>query len=188
MDNTNETTVMGETPKTSLFNNAVKYGLYTAAALILMSLLLFALNLHMITWLSYLQYVILIAGIVMATIHYRDKINSGYISFGKAFQTGLYISLLIGILMAVYLWVYYALINPNGIQEIMEMSEQMLLDKGFSDEMIDAQLAVTGKMMKMPILNLMAFVGMTFWGIIISLITSAILKKNDDSFNGAFQQ
>lgn len=187
MDNTNEITELGLTPKTSLFKNGLIYGLYTSAALILMSLLLFALDIYRITWLSYLQYVILIAGIVMATIHYRDKINGGVISYGKAFSTGLFVGITVGVLMAVYLWLYYSYIHPTGLQEMKELTEQMLYERGLNDEMIDAQMAMSSKMMKMPILNVMAMGGMIFWSVLISLITAAVLKKNDDSFNATFK-
>ncbi len=174
--------------KTSLFGNALTYGLYTAAAYVMVSLLYYALDIYRITWLNYLSYIILIAGIVLATINFRDKINGGFISYGKAFLTGLYISLLTGIIFALYTWVYYTYIHPNGIRELIELTEQAMVDRGMSDDMIDTQLEMSARFMKMPLLNIVAFVGMFVWGIIFSLITSAFLKKNDDSFNATFSQ
>lgn len=188
MENTEGMTTLESQNKTSLFKNALTYGLYTAAAYVLLSLLYYALDIYRITWLNYLTYIILIAGIVLATINFRDKINGGFISYGKAFLTGLYISLITGIVFALYSWVFYTYIHPDGIRELIELTEQAMVDRGMSDDMIDAQIEMSAKFMKMPLLNVVAFVGMLFWGIIISLITSAFLKKNDDSFNTTFSQ
>lgn len=176
------------TKKVSVFNNALKYGIYTSLAYVLLMFLYYVLDLMLNTWMVYASYIVIIGGIILATLNYRDKINDGYISYGKGVITGVIIGLVVGIVMAIFYWVFYTYINPNGMQDIAEMTEQTLVDKGFSDEMIDQQMEASKIFMKMPLFNLMALTGFVFWGLIISLITSAILKKNDDSFNATFNQ
>jgi hypothetical protein len=188
MESNEEMTTLQSQNKTSLFKNALTYGLYTAAAYVLLSLMYYALNIHRITWLNNLSYLILIVGIILATINFRDKINGGYITYGKSFLTGLYISLVVSIIIAIYLWVYFTYINTDGIRELNEITEQRMVDRGYSDEMIDKQLEVSAFLMKMPFLNIITALVNLIIGIVISLLTSAFLKKNDDSFNATFSQ
>lgn len=187
MENINEMTNQNESPKVSVFMNALKYGLYTGVAFILVSLLFFALDLDTNSWLNTLTYVILIVGIILATLNYRNKLNGGYISYGKAVLTGFYVSIIVGVIMAIYIWIFYSYINPDGLKEIMDFTEQKLAEAGLSDEMIDQQMKMSSRFMQMPLLNISTLVGMAFWGTIISLITSAFLKKQDDSFNSTFK-
>lgn len=188
MENNDGMTTQSLTPNVSVFKNALTYGLYTGIAYILVSLLFYALDLDKNTWLNSLTYIILILGIIFATLNYRNKLNGGYITYGKAVLTGFYMSLIVGIIMAVYTWLFYSFINPNGLKELLDLTEQKMAETGLSDEMIDQQMKMTSKFMEMPLLNLLTFAGLTFWGTIISLITSAFLKKQDDSFNTTFNQ
>lgn len=188
MENNDELTTQSLTPKVSVFKNALTYGLYTGIAYILVSLLFYALGVDSGSWLNNLTYIILILGIILATLNYRNKLNSGYITYGKALLTGFYVSLIVGIIAAIYLWLFYSFINPDGIRELLDTAEQKFADAGLSDEMIEQQMRISSKFMKMPLLNVMAFVGMLFSGTVISLITSIFLKKQDDSFNTTFNQ
>jgi disulfide bond formation protein DsbB len=186
----NQDEINTSTPKTkvSVLSTALNYGLYTGAVLVLLSLIYYVLNVHMVQWLSYMNYIVLIAAIIFATLKYRDKVNGGYINYGQGVAIGAIIGVTVGIILAIYLWVYFTYINVDGIREIMELTEQKFLESGLSDEMVDQQLAISSKFVKMPILNLFSLLGMAFWGTIISLITSIFLKKNDDSFNATFNQ
>lgn len=184
----NQDGVFTTSPKTkaSVFSTALNYGLYAGAALVLLSLIYYILNVHMVQWLSYINYVFLIVAIVFATIKYRDKINGGFITYGQGVAIGAIIGITVGIILAIYLWIYFSYINVNGIREIIDMTEQKFLESGLSDEMVDQQLAMSSNFLKMPILNLFSLLGMAFWGTVFSLITSIFLKKNDDSFNATF--
>lgn len=188
MENNDGMTTQSLTPTESVLKNALTYGLYTGIAYILVSLLFYAVDLDKNTWLNSLTYIILILGIIFATLNYRNKLNGGYITYGKAVLTGFYVSLIVGVIMAIYIWLFYSFINPDGINEMLDLAEQKMAEAGLSDEMIDQQMKMSSKFMKMPLLNVFTFGGMTFWGTIISLITSAFLKKQDDSFNTTFNQ
>lgn len=188
MENTNNDLNATVSSKPSWFNNALMYGIYTAIAGIILMLLFFALDVDKSSWVNYLSILVLIGGIVMGTIHYRDKINFGQITYGKAFLTGLIISIVVGIITAIYLYIHYSFIDVNGLEEMAAMAEQQMLDMGLSDEMVDQQMEFSNKFMQMPLLNIMSLLSMIGWGAIISLITAAVLKKKDDSFNATFNK
>ncbi len=185
MENTDEMNV-AQQKKTSVFQNGLKYGLYTGVASVLFSLLLFSLDVSRESYLQWVSWVILIIGIVLATINYRDKINGGHITFGNAFMTGLYVVIVNSILVMIYSYMYFTWIDPGFTQAMLENVEQKLLDRGMSDEMIEQQLAMTEKFMKPGFMIFWGLFMSVIFGAIISLITSAILKKEDDSFKATF--
>lgn len=188
MENTEETKTFGKSAEPSVWKNALNYGMYTGGAYILFALLLYALDVNRESLVNYLGYAIIIAGIVMGTIHYRDKINNGHITFGKALGTGVIISLIVGVIGAIYAYLLFTYIDPTLAAQMLETVEQKLYDQGLSDEMIDQQLAMTKKFMSPVALTITSILGTVIVGTIVSLVTSAILKRTDDSFNATFQE
>ncbi|NTW23935.1 MAG: DUF4199 domain-containing protein [Lentimicrobium sp.] len=172
----------------SLFNHALKFGLFTSGAYILVSLLFYVLDVDKSSWVQYLVFLVLIAGIVLGIIQYRDKHAGGFLSYGKCVTAGILISVVVGLVMAVYIYLFMTYFDPGQIEEMAEMAEQKLVDQGMSDEEIDQAMVIARKFMS-PVFSAVSSVfSMAFGGAVISLIAAAFLKKNDDSFEGAFKQ
>lgn len=174
--------------KISLVNHALRYGLYTAAAFVLFSLLLYSVDVSRTGWVNYLSFVILIIGIVIATIAYRDKINSGFLSYGRCLSIGVLISLVVGIVMAIYSYVFFSYFDPGALDKLLEASEQEMINRGMSDEEIDLAMPFTEKMMSPVFLSITSLLSMVLYGTVFSLITSIFIKKEDNSFEGAFRE
>jgi len=174
--------------KPSVLNNAFKYGLYTSAAYIVVSLMLYILDLTTVTWLNYVIYLIMIAGIVLAMLNYRNKLNGGFIQFGDAFLTGLYISIITALVMTLYGWIYMTYINPDAAEQTLRLAEERLLQRGYPDEVIEKQMSMARKMMNTPIAYIISIIWSVVIGAVVSVIAAAIVKKNDDSFNATFNQ
>ncbi len=172
--------------KTTLLANSVRYGLITAAAYVLFSLLMYSLDLSKSAWTGYLAFIILIAGIVVGTKHYRDKINGGYLSYGRCLGSGVLISLMVAVIMAVYTYFFFAVFSPESIAQMKEAAELKMMDQGLSDEQIDQAMAVTGIFTSPATLTIISLISMVFYGFIFSLITSIFLKKEDKSFENTF--
>ncbi|KAF5068330.1 hypothetical protein DSECCO2_244270 [anaerobic digester metagenome] len=174
--------------KTSLVNHAFRYGLYTAAAFVLFSLLLYSVDVSRTGWVNYLSFVILIAGIIIATIAYRDKINGGFLSYGRCLSIGVLISLVVGIVMAIYSYVFFSYFDPGALDKLLEASEQEMINRGMSDEEIDLAMPFTEKMMSPVFLSISSLLSMVLYGTVFSLITSIFIRKEDNSFEGAFRE
>ncbi len=187
MENIEETST-NVRKKTTILSNGIQYGLYAGIGSVLLSLLFYALDVSRESYIQWLSYVILIAAIVLATINYRDKINGGLISYGDAFLTGLFVALTSAVITVIYSYIFIKYIDPNFTKEMLDAVEQKLADKGLSDEMIDQQVAMAGKFMKPGLMMITGFITIAVMGVILSLITAAILKKTDDSFNATFNQ
>lgn len=188
MENTTEFTHNERSAKPSLSKNAFIYGLYTSLAMILMSLMFFALDMHLKTWPGYFSYVILIAGIVLAILNYRDRLNRGFISYSHGFQTGAIISAVVAVALAAYIYIYHTVINPEGVQQLLDLTQEKLAERGLSDDMIDQQIEMSAKFMKPGLMAIFSLIGQLIFGLIISLIVPLFLKKTDDSFSSTFPQ
>ncbi|MDY0343839.1 MAG: DUF4199 domain-containing protein [Lentimicrobium sp.] len=184
----NETAYKGNEPKVSLFNHALRYGLLTGIAYILLSLLFYSFGLSQQSWVGYASFVVLIAGIIMGTVAYRDKHSGGYLSYGRSLATGVLISLVAGIVMAVYSYLFFKFFEPGMIDSMMDVAAQSLADKGMAEDQIDQAMSITGKFMTPIWMAVISIFSLTFYGTIFSLITSIFIKKEDNSFDAAFPE
>jgi hypothetical protein len=169
--------------QTSLFRNSLNYGLYTSAGFILVSMLFYAFDVDRTGWINYLTFIILIIGIVIGTRVYRDKFSGGFLSYGRCLGSGVIISVIVGIIMSIFTYLFYQYFDPSELQKIIEAAEQNMVDKGMTDEQIDQAMVFSKKFMSPLGMSVSLIFGMAFWGSVFSLIIAIFLKKNDDSFN-----
>ncbi|MEQ8417558.1 MAG: DUF4199 domain-containing protein [Imperialibacter sp.] len=112
---------------------------------------------------------------------FRDKQNGGVIGFGKAFLTGLYISL-IAATMYVVVWLFdYYLFMPDFLDKYSQHVMHMAKIEGASESELSAKAAEMSSFAEMY-QNPLAVVLITFSevfpiGLIISLVSAAILKR-----------
>lgn len=175
-------------PQSSLFSNALRYGIYTGIAYVVVSLLFYSLDLSDKPWVGYSSFVILIVGIVLGTLAYRDKHSGGFISYGRALASGVLISLVTGVIMGIYSYFFFGFFDPEMMEKMLDMSAENMAKKGMTDEQIDAGLKFTSKFMTPPIIAATSLLSLTFWGTIFSLITSIFIKREDNSFDAAFPE
>jgi hypothetical protein len=130
--------------------------------------------------------IIVFSLVIVGIKHYRDKYLSGTISFGKAFLTGLYISLIATTLyVGVWLIEYYVFI-PDFVDKYAECSIRSVSNNGGSEiEIAEAtkQMTEFKEMYKSPFFVIISTYGEVLpIGILISLIGAFVFKrkpKND---------
>lgn len=135
--------------------------------------------------LGYASMIVALSTIFVGIRKYRDEELGGIITFGKAFQVGLLITL---VASAIYVaaWMFYS--AGGGADEMMtayldQMVEKMEAD-GSTQAEIDAkvnEMEQFQEMYKNPIVK----IGITFLeifpvGLIISLIAAGLLRKTED--------
>ncbi|WP_299548546.1 DUF4199 domain-containing protein [Seonamhaeicola sp.] len=146
----------------------LKYGFYG----LLTGLIIFLLHLTLGKDLSYstneiLGYIsifISLSFVFFGIKHYRDKVNNGAVSFGKALLIGVLISVLVAIGIALADFIYTQFINP----EWFENYYKMMRDAGKEDEIMEMTSLTAGIFM---------FSLVTVIGFIISLISGLILQR-----------
>jgi len=175
--------------KSTFWKSAMVYGLYLALALTLFSVITYVAGLILNPKIGYVSIVLVIIGIVIAQINYRNKELNGTITYGQALGFGVAIMLFAGIISALYTLVLYTFIDPSLIDQMKAAQEEAMLAKGLTEDQIDAAMSMASKMMSPAWMSIMALIGSVFSGTIVSLITSIFVKKqpNLDAFDEAME-
>ncbi|HTK19053.1 MAG TPA: DUF4199 domain-containing protein [Mucilaginibacter sp.] len=131
---------------------------------------------------KYVTYIVLIVFLLLAQKEHRDKLG-GYIKFGDAFVTGLLYGIFAGLLTAIFVYLYLAILSPDVFAQAMEQQRQALVDSGkLSGDQIDHAMEVGKKYG--PIFGAVGVVFIyAILGVIVGLIGAAILKKEPSVYN-----
>lgn len=114
---------------------------------------------------------------------YRENIGGGTITFGRAFAIGILITLISSVLYVVTWEIMYFGIPSFG-QKFMTMCVAHVKNSGASPEVIQAQLNQL-KYLDNPLINAaMSFIEPFPVGLIITLISSLILRKKTKALAG----
>lgn len=114
--------------------------------------------------LGYVSILVSLSFIFFGIKHYRDRINNGVLTIGKAIAIGVLISLLVGLGIAIADFIYTKFIDPSFFSNY----EQMLKEQGREDEIIEMTSTTAALFM---------LVLVTVIGFIISLISGLILQR-----------
>jgi len=98
--------------------------------------------------------------------HYRDHVNDGMISLGKAMAIGILISILVGVGIAIADFIYTKFIDPSFFTDY----NKMLLEQGREDEIFEMTSTTAAIFMLILV---------TIIGFIISLISGLILQRKN---------
>ena len=150
-------------------STVIKYGLYgliTGLIIFTLHLVLGINNLDYSTneILGYVSIFLSLSFVFFGIKHYRDKVNNGMITLGKAIAIGILISILVGVGIAIADFIYTKFIDPSFFSNY----EQMLIEQGREDEIIEMTSTTAALFMLILV---------TIIGFIISLISGLILQR-----------
>lgn len=112
---------------------------------------------------------------------YRDVELGGVITFGRAFITGLFITLIASLIFGIFTILLYTVISPDLGNEMIEFYKRSIMESGQSKDIIDAQIAEMES--NIALYNNAAFNGFLMFstvfiiGAVVALISSFILKR-----------
>ncbi len=163
---------------------ALNNGIIVGAALIIYSLLLYILEVPYTSKASWVSYLILIIGAVLGIKQWRDKYNSGYVSYGGAFSNGFLTLLFAGILASVWTGIFFGVIAPGEIDKLIEAAEEQMYQRNpnMSDSDFEMAMSWTRIMMQPWLMAFWGILGNTIAGLIISLIVAIFMKKEKPLF------
>jgi len=149
----------------------IKYGIYgllTGLIIFTLHLVLGIKNLDYSTneILGYVSIFLSLSFVFFGIKHYRDKVNNGAITLGRAISIGILISFLVGLGIALADFIYTKFIDPSFFSNY----EKMLIEQGKEDEIIEMTSATAALFM---------LVLVTIIGFIISLISGLILQRKN---------
>ena len=113
----------------SIAANALPYGIMVGFAMIVYTVILYAFDLSMNKALSWLSYIVLIAGMYIGSKQYRTLYNDGYLSYGKAFQSSFMIGLIGSVLVVAWTFIFFKFIDKSMVAQIIEKAQESCLRK-----------------------------------------------------------
>ncbi len=151
-------------------------GVVISMILIILSLVIYLMELYRMQWLQYVGFLILFAGIIVSVMIF-GKENAYNKSFGNLFAHGFKITALVTVIMIAFTFLSDFLF-PEAKEKIIEISREQALENAKGNE---EQVEVGMKMFE-KYYTLFIMIGIIFWymliGVIASLIGAAITKKN----------
>jgi len=169
----------------TFLRSTMTMGLITGLALIIYTLLLYATNnlLRQNFLLGILNYIILIAGIIIGTRSYRDQALQGFITYGKALGYGVVLCVFTGIVFGIFTYLLYEVIDPGLMEQNMKIIQEEMLNQGVSPERVETMTEMQ-RQFRTPFMMLIGSIfSYSLLGLIFSLVTSAFLRKDPPIFD-----
>ena len=148
---------------------------------VIVSFGIYALQLEQYTAVRFLTTAILIVGIILAMRSFKEQ-NAGFMGYGQGVGVGVIVSSVVGLLSAVFMYVYTTLVDPDVLTRIMDKSRVDMEAKGLSDAQIDQAMALSGRFMNAPFMALSAILITVFLGLVVSLLAAAFVKNPKPEF------
>jgi hypothetical protein len=171
-----------------MHRSALRYGLIAAGILIVVVFAMYFLFnpytlMDMGEILGYSTMVIAMSMIFIGIKRYRDNNLNGFISFGQAFGMGVYIAVIGSFLYGIFEGIFY---GTSEFREVyLEFYTNKIKSSGQSPEIIQQQLNEMQQQFAMwdsPfMMGLLMFLTVLVIGIIISLVSAAILRKKPEA-------
>lgn len=167
----------------SVFNTALRYGLIGGLILILWTLLTIVSMDRggvLASSLGLLVSIVVTVGISFFVIKFhRDQELEGFISFSKAFVISILAIVIAGAITSAFSVVDLTIINPDYYEGAREDMRFQYEDMGMDDEAIEMAMKVMTFIQSPVIMFFMGILSFAFFGAIISLITSLVLKRDE---------
>ena len=172
-----------EEKKGNMLKNAMTYGLYVGLALVVVHLIQYLMDIYQVsTWVNMLTYLIMIGGITLGTIYFRNQELNGYISYGKAFKQGALIGICASIIFGFYFGLLVGVIDTTYMASLSEVAAQAYLDAGMDYDQVEMMMEMVEKFQTPFLLTISQILGNTFAFVMFSLIVSIFIKKEEPLF------
>lgn len=172
-----------ETNSPSKVKSALNFGALIGLVLAIFSLITYVFEMYEAQWFGYLSWVALIIGIIVGTKKYRDEQLGGFISYGQSLGYGVLLAFFAAIVSSFVSYIYLGFIDDSFLTFSLEKAEMGMYEGGTPDEQIETAMSYTRKIMTPGVTAIFGLLATTFLGFIISLISSAFIKREADNFD-----
>jgi hypothetical protein len=163
--------------KVNVWKGNLINGLILGMAGVVYSLVMYFLDLSFNKTQGYAFVVIEAVLLYFLVKSFRDNYRFGQITYGESFGAGVVISLYYSIIVAVFIYILYAFIDPGLVTKQLAMAEDLLQKKGIPEDAMETAMKMQEKFIKPAIIAPLSLFGNMIWGVIISLIISIFIKK-----------
>jgi len=160
---------------------ALTSGLILGVILVVFSLVLYIAELNENVWVASISYLITAAVLFYAITNFRDKLQGGFITYGKGVSVGTLTGVFASVLLAIFTFIYVSYIDPGIIDEQMVKAEESILERmpNISDAELDQQMGIVEIFANPIIMTVMTIIWYTIVSLVFSLIISIFAKRED---------
>jgi hypothetical protein len=158
-------------------NLAIEYGTYIGIAAIVYFFVINFMGLSTNKSIGAISYLLLLGGLFLVVKKVKEVRFNGVITFGQAYGVAFKSAVFASILVGIFTYMFYQFIDPDAINQILEVSEQEMYKQGqLSEEQIEQSLKLVAKFTTPVPLAVTTFFSYTIIGALLALIPSAILR------------
>jgi len=157
------------------FSHAAIFGTASSIAVIILSLLIYLLELPEV--LNFISYGVVITFLCVGVKKWRDQ-GTGYLTFGETYKHLMLQSLVYCIFMTIWAVVFSTFIAPGLAQDRLLIERAKMEDKGLPQETIDMAMSWAEWAMQPVVIAIMTLVGGMIIYALFNLILAAIMKKD----------
>jgi len=144
---------------------------------IVYSLVMYFLDLTFEQWQGWIWIVLQIVILFLLVKTYRDNYRHGVITFGQALGAGVVICLYNAVISAIFIYLLYTVIDTNLMDKQLAYTEGLLLERGLPEEAVEMSMKIQKKIMVPEVMAPISILGSMFYGLIMSLIVAAFVRK-----------
>ncbi|MBS1533282.1 MAG: DUF4199 domain-containing protein [Bacteroidetes bacterium] len=160
---------------------AIKWTLINIVTGIVLTYVFQFANIGVTSPVRYVSYLPFIAFLFLGQKEYRDQLG-GYMKFGEGFNIAWRYGVYSGLILAVFIYLYYAYLSPDMYTKMLEEQRAAMEAKGLSSDQVDQGMQFMNKM-GMVLVVIGAIIGTAIAGMLIGLIGAAIFKKERSAFD-----
>jgi len=159
----------------------ILFGLYSAGVAIVLTLIQYFTGIDRTStanWFAWLNVPFLVLFIWMAMKERKQEDYGGTISYGQCIGTGTLVGLFAGIVIAIFMYVYFTAINPSLVDFMVQKQQAAMQAQQMDPEKMRNAMSMM-KSMFIPFGVGGALLGSVIFALIISLIVGALVKTNE---------
>jgi tetrahydromethanopterin S-methyltransferase subunit B len=171
--------------KNSIYKNAMNYGLILGLAIVIYIMVLefIGMSVFQNQLAGWAVYAFMAVAIIIGNKNLRDNFQGGFISFGRSLGSAMLISVVGGFIYGFFVYVLLAVISPETINEMILFIEDEMLSKGVPEEQLEIASKFWKAFMTPAIMSISSFFNTAFLGLVIGLVVSAFVKKEQNIFD-----
>jgi len=133
-----------------------------------------------------LGYAVMIGAVILALKFYKD--NNGHLSIGQGLGTSFFTGLFMGLLTAIWIYVFFSFIDPSLLDIIKEAAKENAMAGGqMSEEQYEQAEGMMNAFMSPGMMSVFGMLGTIFATFIVGLIASLIMKQDPNPLANTFK-
>lgn len=168
--------------KPSTARIALKWGIISSIISVIFTIILYNFDLWKMFWIAATGGLAVILIILILASKEFKSLNDGFMTFGEGLGMSMLVIMVSSLISNAFNQLYVNVIDTSIKGKITDMQEEMYVKQGLSQEQIDMAMEQVERFNNPSMQFLFSMLGSLFFGFLLALIISAIMKKDRPVF------